>query len=207
MKTRLIAMLLGLSILMIIFSGLKMNQAYNAEPTIYYDGQKKEFAFINIKNRDVFTDLKELMPGDRREQEVTFKAGNINKNTKIFLNVNKNNYDKSIMQYIKIFANDKELVKDKEYIELANFSKDNVLKLKVVVDVPKEAGNELQDLKYNMDWNILVQEENEKLIDVPNTYDNINITLYIIIIILSIIIMIYSIRQIIKMKDKNKNKV
>ena len=203
MRTRLVVMLLGLSILMIVFSGIRMNQAYNAEPTIYYDGQKKEFTFFNIKDKDIFADLKELMPGDKREQEVTFKAENVKVNTKVFLNISKN-YDKNVREYIKIYADGKELKRDEEYIELASFSTAREIKLKVIVDVPKEAGNEISDFKYNMEWNILIQEENGKLIDVPNTYDDTNITLYISICILSILVMIYSI---IKLKNEKEDRI
>ena len=111
--------------------------------------------------------------------------------------------DKNILQYIKIYAGDKNLLKDEEYIELANFSSDGELKIKLVVDVPIEAGNELDDLKYGMDWNILIQEENGELIDVPNTYDDTNILLYIIVCILSILVMFYSIRQLFILKKDN----
>ena len=201
MKTRLVVMLLGLSILMIVFSGIRINQAYSTKPTIYYDGQKKQFTYFNVKNKDIFPDLKELMPGDRKEQEVIFKADNIKADTKVFLNISKN-YDKNIREYIKIYADNKELVKDEEYIEIGNFLRNSEFKLKVVVDIPKEAGNELEDLEYNMDWNILVQEENGKLINVPNTYDDTNIILYIIICALSFIAMIYSIK---KLKDRKEN--
>jgi len=194
MKKRIVAVLLGLSILMIVFSGVKMSQEYNADPTIYYDGKKKEFAFFNVKNRDIFTDLKEIMPGDRKEQKVIFKAQNIRSNTKIFLNINRS-YNKEIMQYIKIYAGEKELSNDKEYIELANFSKEYETIIRVVVEVPKEVGNEIEGLKHNMDWNILIQEEGGQLIDIPNTFDDTNIVLYVIVCFLSILIMGYSIKK------------
>ena len=202
MKTRLIVAILGLSILMIVLSGLKLNQAYNAEPTIYYDGQKREFAFFNIKDKEIFTDLKELMPGDKEEREVKFKAENVKKNTKFFLKVSMND-DKNISQFIKVYVDEKELVKYGEYFEFANLSKDSELKLKIVVDVPKEAGNEIEDIKEIMTWDILVQEEDGKLAVLPNTYDDSNITVYIIIIILSILAMIYSISKLIKIKKNN----
>lgn len=195
MKTKILIMSLGLCILMIVLSGIQMNHAFSKGPTICYDGQKKEFVYFNIKDKDLFTDLKDLMPGDKKEQEVTFKAQNIRTNTKFFINISKSS-DENIEKYIKIYANNKELIKNEEYIELANFSNDDELTLKVIVNVPKEAGNELQDLEYNLEWNILVQEENGEIIDVPNTYDSTNISLYIAIIIISFIIMIYTIRKI-----------
>ena len=79
MKTRILILVLRLSILMIFFSGLKVNQAYNTIPTIYYNGRNKEIVFLNMKVQDMFIELKELMPGDKKEQEVLFKADNIKK--------------------------------------------------------------------------------------------------------------------------------
>lgn len=192
MKTRILILVLGLSILMIFFSGLKVNQAYNTIPTIYYNGQNKEIVFLNMKDQDMFTELKELMPGDKKEQEVLFKADNIKKNTKIFLSLG-NNCDKEILQYIKIYEDEKETVISNEYAPIANLFNDGEIKLKIVVDIPNECGNEIKDFKCDMEWNILIQEENDELINVPNTYDENNIILYIIIIIISIIVMIYSI--------------
>ena len=112
MKTRILIFILIFSILMIVLSGVKLNQSYSTEPTIYYDGQKKEISFINIKDTDIFRDFKELMPGDRKEQEILFKADNIKKNTKIFLSL-ANNVDKEILKFIKIYENDKEIMQTK----------------------------------------------------------------------------------------------
>ena len=177
---------------MIVLSGVKLNQSYSTEPTIYYDGQKKEISFINIKDTDIFRDFKELMPGDRKEQEILFKADNIKKNTKIFLSL-ANNVDKEILKFIKIYENDKEITINNEYVNIANLYNDGIIKLKIVVEIPKEIGNEIEEQKGNIEWNILIQEENDELINVPNTYDENNIILYFAIIGICLIVMIYSI--------------
>ena len=192
MRKKIVIIVLGLSILITFFSGMKLNQAYSPLPTIYYDGHKKEFTYFNINNNDLFTNLKEIMPGDVKEQEILFKIDNIRKNTKIFLNINKN-IEQKLLQYIKIYVDNKELIGNEEYIELGAFSKDNEIKLKVVIEVPKEVGNEIENLKYNMDWKLLIQEENEELLEVPQTYDDSNIIIYFIIAIVALCCMIYSI--------------
>ena len=192
MKTRILIFILIFSILMIVLSGVKLNQSYSTEPTIYYDGQKKEISFINIKDTDIFRDFKELMPGDRKEQEILFKADNIKKNTKIFLSL-ANNVDKEILKFIKIYENDKEITINNEYVNIANLYNDGIIKLKIVVEIPKEIGNEIEEQKGNIEWNILIQEENDELINVPNTYDENNIILYFAIIGICLIVMIYSI--------------
>jgi len=194
-------LLLGLSILIIAFSGIKLNQSYSSLPTIYYDGQEKEFTYFNTNDTDLFSNLKEMMPGDVREQEILLKVDNIKKNTKLFLNVNEKS-DNEISEFIKLYIDNKELKESEEYIELGTFSKDANFILKVVLQLPKELGNEIEDLEYNIDWNILVQEESGDLLEVPQTYDNSNIIIYIILCIVSIIAMLYS--MIILIKTRNK---
>ena len=74
MKKKLLVIVIGLNILIAIFLSVKLNQAYSLKPTIYYDGQKKEFTYFNVENKDLFNDLKEIMPGDVKEQEILFKT-------------------------------------------------------------------------------------------------------------------------------------
>ena len=135
------------------------------------------------------------MPGDKKEQEIILKADNIKNNTKFFLEFNEGN-SSFILDYITIFLEDKELLKNQNIIELANASKDFEVKLKIIVDVPKEAGNEIEDQVYSMDWNILIQEEDSELINVPNTYDNTNIVLYFCMFFISVFVMIGAIIKI-----------
>lgn len=199
MKKMIITIVLGLSILTLISSTLKITQAYKSEPTIYYDGKKKEIVYFNVKDKDLFPNLKDLMPGDKKEQEIILKADNIKKNTKVFLEFSgeRNNF---ILDYITIFLGDKELSKENNTIQIANSSKDFEIKLKFVVNVPKEVGNEIEDQVYRIDWNILIQEEDSELKKVPNTFDNTNIVLYFCMFFISIFVMIVAI---IKMKTMN----
>ena len=74
--------------------------------------------------------------------------------------------------------------------------KQKYISIKIVVDIPKEIGNDIQDLREELNWELLIQEENGNLVSLPNTYDDSNIVLYIIILILSILVTIYSIIRI-----------
>lgn len=170
--------------------------------TVYYDGNKKEFSLLNVENTDLFTNFKEMMPGDIKEQEILFKLENIKKNTKLFLKIN-NNENQEFLKYInmKIYINNVELRKNNEYVELGTFLEDSETMLKVVVEVPKEVGNEIQGLEQEMSWRIFVQEENDELVEVPQTYDNL--LFYIIIMIISFMIIIYCVLNL----RKNKNKI
>lgn len=199
MKKTVVLIIICLSILMLISSTIKITQAYKSEPTIYYNGKNKEIVYFNVKDKDLFPNLKDLMPGDKKEQEIILKADNIKKTTKVFLEFSgeRNNF---ILNYITVFLGDEELSKENNTIQIANNSQDFETKLKVVVDVPKEVGNEIEDQVYRIDWNILIQEEDSELIKVPNTFDNTNIVLYFCMFFISIFVMIVAI---IKMKTMN----
>ena len=194
-----ITIFLGLSILTLISSTIKITQAYKSEPTIYYNGKNKEIVYFNVRDKDLFPNLKDLMPGDKKEQEIILKADNIKTDTKFFLEFIEEN-NSYISNYITIFLEGKELSKENNIIQIANNSQDFETKLKVVIDVPKEAGNEIEDQVYRIDWNILIQEEDSELINVPNTFDNSNIVLYVCMLCISLFVMTVAI---IKIKTMN----
>ena len=57
MKKIIITIVLGLSILTLISSTIKITQAYQSEPTIYYNGKNKEIVYFNVKDKDLFPNL------------------------------------------------------------------------------------------------------------------------------------------------------
>ena len=146
------------------------------------------------------------MPGDIKEQDILFKLNNVIKDTKVFLEIDEDieeELQKNIS--IKIFANNKELTKNGEYTELGTFSGNEEINLKVIIEVSKESSNEIENIKQNMKWKILIQEnDNSDLIEVPYTYDNSNIILYVIICVVSLIVLICSIIALRKINKKDK---
>ena len=76
MKKIVITILL-FSVLIIGFSLTKITQGYDKLPTICFDGNQKEILFINDDEGDLFNNLKDLMPGDRKEQDIILKVENI----------------------------------------------------------------------------------------------------------------------------------
>ena len=92
MKKIIITIVLGLSILTLISSTIKITQAYQSEPTIYYNGKNKEIVYFNVKDKDLFPNLKDLMPGDKKEQEITIYYIEY-KGEKFFLHENLREYD------------------------------------------------------------------------------------------------------------------
>ncbi len=201
-KLRIITLLLG--VVIIIFCGIKLSQSYSSLSTIYYNGDTKQITLFNTNNTDLFTNFKEMMPGDVKEQEVLFKLENIRRDTKLFLKIDKN-IDDEILKFVNIgiYVDNNKLINNGEYIELGNFSKDGEITLKTVIEIPKEVGSQIEGVQQNTIWNILIQEQNGELIEVPQTYDNSNILLYFIIIIICLIIMIYSGAILIRSNGKN----
>ena len=209
---RLAIIILLLSVLLMFFLGEKLIFANTTIPTICYDGIQKEISFINDNNTDLFSDLKEIMPGDIKEQNILFKLRNVKKETKIFLKIDgnpENELPKNIS--IRVLKDNQELSKKGEYIELGTFSENKEINLKVVVEVPKEVGNKIEDISQHIEWKFFVQEGSENistdntsnnytnnteemdfdsLIELPYTYDNINLILNILICILSLIVIV-----------------
>lgn len=216
--------ILLLSILIFAFSLIEITQGYSQEPTIYFDGRKKEISFINVNNGDLFNNLKDLMPGDIRKQNILLKLDNINTDINVFFKIvddKTNGLPNEIS--IKLYSNGNELEQKDGFINLGTITKDEEVNLEVVVDVPKEVDNEIQGLEHNIKWKIFIQEDEESdnmntvtnttdinsnneednLVEVPYTYDNSNINIYIIACIISFLVMIYFI--IILKKEKNKD--
>lgn len=226
MKKIVITILL-FSVLIIGFSLTKITQGYDKLPTICFDGNQKEILFINDDEGDLFNNLKDLMPGDRKEQDIILKVENIKTNTKLYLKINDEDNLLPLGISIKLYKNGNELKPINGLINLGNFSKDEETTLKVLVEVSNEVGNEIQDSKCNINWEIFVQENDEdsnttenisnnpvnnieitenELLEVPYTYDDSNINIYIVICIISFIIMIIAIITFLKENSKIKNR-
>lgn len=231
MKKIIITILL-FSILITIFSLTKITQGYNNLPTICFDGKQKEILFINDDKGDLFNNLKDLMPGDKKQQDIILKVENIKADTKLYLKIDSGDNELPLGVNIKLYENNSELKPINGLINLGTFTKDEEITLKVLVEVSNEVGNEVQDLKHNVNWEIYVQENDEtdntntsgnntidnitnnsgseieisedELIEVPYTYDNSNITTYIIICVISFVIMIIAI--ILLTRENNKER-
>lgn len=177
-----------LSLFVFTFCTVNLSYAFTKEPAIIYDGKQKQISFIN-DDLDLFDNLKEMMPGDVKTQNILFKLNNINNKTKVFLEMSEDSLSENNI-LIKIFNGNKELLKKGDYIELGSFSKPTEINLRVVVSVPDNVGNEIAGIKENIDWKFLVQvDDSEQLVDVPITDDNI--MLYIVMGFISLILMVF----------------
>jgi len=200
---KIITMLLLINIIFLSFSVVKLSQAASTLPTIYYDGVKKEFIYSNVENNDLFKNLKEMMPGDTREQEILFKMQNILPNTKAYIKITESVDDKiSDFLNIKVYLNDKELVSENNLIEIGDFSSEKQFKINIVASLSENAGNEISDLVYNIEWEFFIQENGEEILDVPQTFDSTNIYPHVISCIISLFIMLILICLLLKNKNK-----
>ena len=186
-----IIIVLGISILLSMMYGLKLNQAYSPLPTVYYDGQKKTFTYLNVNHKDLLPSFKEIMPGDVKEQKILLKFENIKKKTKVYLNVNKD-ANSDVLKYMKLYVDGKEITFNEKNILLGTFTKDAQSTLKIVFSLPKEVGDEIEGVTKAFNWNMLIQEENGELLEVPQTYDDSKILVYFCIFALSLIAILYS---------------
>ena len=189
--------------ILIILSSSKISKAYKNIPTICYDGLKKEIVFFNANGTDLFKNFKELMPGDKKEQDILLELDNINKKTKILLKNNFNNNSYLNLFKIIIYIDNIRVEPKNDYIEIGQYEDDKKINIKVIIDIPNDLSTEIND-NINIDWEFLVQEDENEIFEVPKTYDNTNINIWIILCIISFIISCISL---ICIKNINKKRV
>lgn len=187
--------------ILIILSSSKISKAYKNIPTICYDGLKKEIVFFNANGTDLFKNFKELMPGDKKEQDILLELDNINKKTKILLKNNFNNNSYLNLFKIIIYIDNIRVEPKNDYIEIGQYEDDKKINIKVIIDIPNDLSTEIND-NINIDWEFLVQEDENEIFEVPKTYDNTNINIWIILCIISFIISCLSLICIKNIKEK-----
>lgn len=170
-----------------IYSSLQITKTFSSSNSLYYDGNSKQFTYYNSSQGDFFDDFKDLIPGDVREQTVNIRGVNIKKKTKLFIRLD-SDIDESILSLvnISIYKDDELLDNSTDTIEITDLNEDSNIVLKLRLEVPIEVGNVISDKESYLRWTFLV-EEDEDLIEVPNTYDSSHIINYSIILGLSLL--------------------
>lgn len=184
-------------LLILIINTKEISLAYTNDSIIYYDGKSKEFTYFNTNKEDLFKSFKNLMPGDIKEETIYIKTNNLTNITNMYLKIDSNNNEDTLKKIkFKIETKDN-IIYDNTNIDttsiLHKFEKEEDIPITFKIEIPKEIGNELQDLTMNFKWNFLI-EENDKIVEVPFTYDNSNIIINITLAItslLSIIILLF----------------
>lgn len=188
--------ILLLSCVIFIYSGVQMSLAFGREPGVIYDGKEKAFSFINTNETDLFSEFKDVIPGDVLTQKIKLYCQNISSTTNLFLKASIDDTvdlpdDITLTVYsgenvISYGAADATNGLD-EYILLGTFSNDGEIDLYVVLTVPTSIGNEISYVEKNIDWQFAVQTlgEDKKPITSPITGDNSNPWLWLVLLFVS----------------------
>lgn len=207
-KVKLLTLIIFTVIL--VYSVIEGSLSYSNKESLVYDGNSKTFTYINLNKEDLFVDLKGLMPGDKKTQVLNINLNNINNNNKMYIRILKDN---DILDKInfKIYKDSKVIFDNKKDIDnynyLINIYKDGDLKkFSIILDleVPTYIGNEIQDIKSNLEWIFLVEDEGNYS-EVVQTAVIDRSVIYIITSILSLLIIILLIKSIEK-ENKGNNK-
>lgn len=191
MKKWKIASIIFLTVIMIL-NIIDITFSFSTEKMLYYDARKNEITYFNLSKDDLFSSFKGLMPGDLKKEQIKFKVGNIKENTKLYIGIEED-FSKIDYMNLKLYK-DKTLLFDsengtkEEYILLGNFVNAAEFYLSLELMVPKETGNEIENISNDLKLIFMVESDLDK-IEVPSTYDDSNIIINVIMVISSFIIM------------------
>ena len=153
---------------LLLFSGIEITMGFSALPAVRYDGQEKEFMILNTQGTDLFGEFKDLVPGDTVTQSILLQFDNISRKTDLYLRAETadgSGLPENIR--MKVYVADRvisegDLNSQETFTEntlLYEFTKSEEVKIKVVLEVPGEIGNEIADMRKEIRWIFTVQEE------------------------------------------------
>ena len=188
--------------------------------SVTYSGDSGDFIFVpgsEYSPTDLFTDFKDVMPGDSIEQEIVVKNNaSIKKKVKISLRAlgateNADFLSKLNLRVEKIGSTNMfDSSADKsaqltDWVELGTLYSGGEVKLKVVLDVPVTLDNTFQKQLGKLDWEFAVEEFDIEPSDPkpPETGDDFRILPVIFVCVASAILIILIL--IIKRRNREKD--
>lgn len=190
-------------ILLIVFSvclivscaGFTLAYTADGEPTVLYDGRERSLTVLNTEGSDLFTNMKDLMPGDSRVQEVSLQAKNLTGTVSIWL---KADCDAETAQALEeltlsVYADGKLISSGpagssenlSSGVELYSFTSDKTVPLRIELDVPVQVGNELAGAQEHLQWTFTVQDDSGSSVIPPQTGERSGLTVWIALMIIS----------------------
>jgi hypothetical protein len=194
-----------------LFSGMEITLAFSSAPTVRYDGKEKKFEILNTRGTDLFQDFKAVVPGDTITQSILLQFDNISRETDLYLRAESTD-NAAIPEDIKLkFYVTEKLISEsnlntqgalKENTLLYKFTQSENVEVKVVLEVPTGIGNEISDMRKDIQWIFTIQEDDSVKeepetdepapdtgieVTVPDTGDDSAIVDYLILNVCSII--------------------
>lgn len=183
--------------LIVSCAGLTLAYTTNGEPTILYDGNEKSLTVLNTEGSDLFVNMKDLMPGDSRVQEVSLQAKNLKDTTSIWLKADCDAETAQALEQltISVYIDDKlissgpvgESTNLYSGVELYEFSDDKTVQMSIELNVPVQVGNELVDAQKHLHWTFTIQDESGTVVVPPQTGEKSNVMWLLILMFISCI--------------------
>lgn len=179
--------------LVLICSGVQVTLATDSAPTVLYDESKNQFSFVNTKETDLFAGFKDVIPGDTLVQQIVLIGENITVDTEFYLKAEIHD-DVDLPEEITLSVYAEGILISEgpadetssltEFVKLCSMEKSAKLELTAVLSVPTSIGNEISNVRKDIDW-IFAVRRNGGDFDIPDTGDDFSIFFYANAMILS----------------------